>query len=428
MEKRTIGSFIAALRKAKGLTQRQLAEQLNVSDKAVSRWERDEALPDLMLIPVLADIFGVTSDELLRGQRDANEMPTPQAEEKSKKQLKYLLNKTKTDYQIRTLLSVLVAVLGVIAAAILNLAFLRAIAGFWVGCIFFITAAVMQTVFYIQTKAKLNTEEFDEDFLTEVKKSCWNDTYWGIAVTLTLFAFALPLARVRDAYWGLTLWAWLGCNGHFQPAWLVLIAAGAIWWGMTLKRSGKLSGPKRKLQLLTALILAAVLAVTLAAQGFWMGVLEKNNQWTGQATTHESVEDFIRWMQTPLTSDGKTYEYTVAEQDEEGNLQVVYYPDAFTATDRAEKQYCFGIWRDMEVRFVRLNHTVRKFDFGHDEAIYSYTDEQLDAANHILNWMFYPIFLIYPIEIAAAVLLYRKKAKRLLLGEKLSAKLTDVGQ
>ena len=42
---------------------------LNVSDKAISRWERDETAPDLSLIPVLADIFDVTSDELLRGQR-----------------------------------------------------------------------------------------------------------------------------------------------------------------------------------------------------------------------------------------------------------------------------------------------------------------------------------------------------------------------
>ncbi|MBR6634168.1 MAG: helix-turn-helix transcriptional regulator, partial [Clostridia bacterium] len=61
MERRTIGGFIAVLRKANGMTQRELAEQLNVSDKAVSRWERDECAPDLTLIPVLAEIFGVTS-------------------------------------------------------------------------------------------------------------------------------------------------------------------------------------------------------------------------------------------------------------------------------------------------------------------------------------------------------------------------------
>ena len=64
-----MGSFIAALRRAKGLTQRELAELLNVSDKAVSRWERGDAAPDLSVIPALAELFGVTADELLRGER-----------------------------------------------------------------------------------------------------------------------------------------------------------------------------------------------------------------------------------------------------------------------------------------------------------------------------------------------------------------------
>lgn len=67
MERKTIGGLIAALRKASGMTQKDLAEKLNVSDKSVSRWERDDGAPDLSLIPVIAEVFGVTCDELLRG-------------------------------------------------------------------------------------------------------------------------------------------------------------------------------------------------------------------------------------------------------------------------------------------------------------------------------------------------------------------------
>lgn len=66
MEKKTIGSFIAALRKANGMTQQELADRLGVSNKAVSRWERDENAPDLSLIPAIAEIFGVTCDELFK--------------------------------------------------------------------------------------------------------------------------------------------------------------------------------------------------------------------------------------------------------------------------------------------------------------------------------------------------------------------------
>ncbi len=71
MEKKTMGSFLAALRRANGMTQKELAERLNVSDKSVSRWERDDGAPDLALIPVIAEVFGVTCDELLRGERAA---------------------------------------------------------------------------------------------------------------------------------------------------------------------------------------------------------------------------------------------------------------------------------------------------------------------------------------------------------------------
>ena len=58
MEKKTMGSFLAALRRASGMTQKELAERLNVSDKSVSRWERDDGAPDLALIPVIAEVFG----------------------------------------------------------------------------------------------------------------------------------------------------------------------------------------------------------------------------------------------------------------------------------------------------------------------------------------------------------------------------------
>lgn len=63
MERISIGTFIASLRKEKGMTQKQLAQLLHVSDKAISRWERDEAQPDLLQISIMTEIFGVTADD-----------------------------------------------------------------------------------------------------------------------------------------------------------------------------------------------------------------------------------------------------------------------------------------------------------------------------------------------------------------------------
>ena len=53
MEKRTMGKFIAVLRKANGMTQQELGDKLMVSDNTVSKWERDERMPDISLLPVI---------------------------------------------------------------------------------------------------------------------------------------------------------------------------------------------------------------------------------------------------------------------------------------------------------------------------------------------------------------------------------------
>lgn len=69
MEKKTLGAFIAQLRKEKGLTQKSLAELLSVSDKTVSHWECDETSPDISILPLLAQVLGVSIDELLQGEK-----------------------------------------------------------------------------------------------------------------------------------------------------------------------------------------------------------------------------------------------------------------------------------------------------------------------------------------------------------------------
>lgn len=61
----TIANNIANLRKLNGITQSDLAQKLNYSDKAVSKWERGESLPDICVLKQIADIFGVTVDYLL---------------------------------------------------------------------------------------------------------------------------------------------------------------------------------------------------------------------------------------------------------------------------------------------------------------------------------------------------------------------------
>lgn len=68
MDKNTTGRFIAELRKQKGFTQKELAEKLMVTDKAISRWETGKGLPDTSLLKPLGDVLGVSVTELLSGK------------------------------------------------------------------------------------------------------------------------------------------------------------------------------------------------------------------------------------------------------------------------------------------------------------------------------------------------------------------------
>ena len=73
--KRIIADNITELRRARGITQIGLAEILNYSDKAVSKWERGESLPDITVLKQIADHFGVTVDYLLEASHDGAAIP-----------------------------------------------------------------------------------------------------------------------------------------------------------------------------------------------------------------------------------------------------------------------------------------------------------------------------------------------------------------
>ena len=62
------GKLIGALRTSKGMTQKQLADKINISDKAVSKWERGDGCPDVSILPVLAQTLGVEVDNILNGE------------------------------------------------------------------------------------------------------------------------------------------------------------------------------------------------------------------------------------------------------------------------------------------------------------------------------------------------------------------------
>lgn len=82
MDNTRFGAFVAQLRKEQNMTQKELADRLNVTDKAVSKWETGKGFPDVKLLEPLAQVLGVSLVELIRGERQQADHLTMEEAEK----------------------------------------------------------------------------------------------------------------------------------------------------------------------------------------------------------------------------------------------------------------------------------------------------------------------------------------------------------
>ncbi|MGM9644541.1 MAG: helix-turn-helix domain-containing protein [Eubacteriales bacterium] len=218
MEKKTIGKFISALRKANGMTQKELGEKLFVSDKTVSRWECDECTPELSLIPLIAEIFDVTTDELLRGERNNPDRDAVNYEEtanrqklKSDRQFKLILDKRNRKYKNLTLISIGISIFGFIAAMIANLGFSKGLIAFCLAAAFCVASEICQICFAIN--ANIAIDEEDDTYTDRIEEANTRTTRTAVTVSfvnMLLFMFCLPLVSLIDgANFGLVFEYWL---------------------------------------------------------------------------------------------------------------------------------------------------------------------------------------------------------------------------
>ncbi len=349
MEKKTIGAFIAALRRANGMTQRELADRLNVSDKTVSRWERDDGAPDISLIPVIAEIFGVTCDELLRGERrSAEERDEPSA--KGEQQIKYLIRRAMSSYEIRSAISAGIMCLGLIAAFICNFAFLRARLGFFLGITFYLVGAFCQGIFV--NRALLSVEEAPgrDGFKNRVIRLA--ALVFGLAVGL--LAFTWPMALFGDAYAGIKAEP-LFSRGLIFAA--VALAAYGIFFELVMRsmiergayllddRGMDVYRRNFRLRRTLAIALAGIIAVTADAHGY----LRENPQIFVRDRKFYDSESFVEFMGGPQVQG----DVPPAPEDPDA----VKEPEepVLTLKDKNGDTVCKYVWRNYTVESVKVN-------------------------------------------------------------------------
>lgn len=422
MERKTIGAFIAALRKANGMTQKELAERLNVSDKTVSRWERDDGAPDLSVIPVIAEVFGVTCDELLRGERKSPESraadPEPQTSAKGEKERRRILNATLSHYQSHTFIAIGISVVGLIAALMCNLAFLRASLGFLVGAVFFAASIVCQAIFVNRAFLSVADAELGAEDLLQFKARVIRLAQRSIGITVVLTGFTFPLVLI-EAFIGLGADSMLLFGAIGATIFLLLYAIICYFLNARLLRQGVYSLPaaesevywrRHKLKKRFAGRLVIVMAVTLVLQLTVTTVFDAYR--LSNHITFTDYDSFAYFMERPTEWDGTSF-YDAPATPIPGTT--TYYDEDGNEISEEEALTEQLVLSDGTVvcEYLNRNRSVSYISYGKESdgllPITVITHDALRDGFARLGLIHGAFGALYFLELIAAVVLYRKK-------------------
>lgn len=192
MEKRTMGALMAALRKSKGMTQQDVADKLGVSNKTVSKWECDDGYPDISALPAIAQLYGITVDELLRGEVKNEEKETYKAAP-NEKVISHFLSKAKNKYTNLSVLSITLFLLSCAISVIKNFYDLTSSGDIaMAAAALLLIAGGVVTQFLASSNFVLSLK--DRELLkTEEKSKCFVLFKWFLFANSALFLMAVML-------------------------------------------------------------------------------------------------------------------------------------------------------------------------------------------------------------------------------------------
>ncbi len=303
MNNKTLGQFIAELRKEKALTQRELSEMIGVSDKTISHWERDESSPDISILPELSAIFGITVDELLRREKNPPvyaEVIPPQSENDMKEKEKAEKNSAAITteerfrrYRIFSLVGTFfgaLALITVISSGTFLMSFFAAYTALDVAKTFPLLGAIKHIVFSLIASVAARIY-FSHIFVPKEETEEAPYIYKANRIfTLNLYlVFAVitfGIAPVIDIPY-ITLY---GLTALITA--VVIIAIDSL-----LKAKGLLKAKNEKLFRLRLITIVIASALIFAGTGVW-GFAELW-QPTPKEIVFDNIDEFVAYMETP---------------------------------------------------------------------------------------------------------------------------------
>ena len=433
MNKKTIGEFIAALRKVNGMTQKQLADLLNVSDKTVSRWERDEGAPDLSLIPVIAEIFNVTCDELLKGERNpdaSDDAPVGQdkTDAKSEKQRQRLLKNTLFTYKNRSCIAIGISFAGFITALLCNFTFLRGNLAVLLSLIFFVGSIVCQALFVNKAMFSVEDSDLKKEDLYAFKYRVILMAERVIGLTLFLLGFCLPML-LAPAFTGLAFNSFILYGSVAALVLLAICFLVSVFvnrhlfqkWGINaedlsvlkkfiqrIKKNISLNRNKYKCLLKCGIILFALLFITLVFH-----TLGNNSLWD----TYTLYDKYGLYFYD--LNDFRQYMAAESEQayEEQKKMNIPYEEEPLSEKERVSLEDIDFFSSDHTViKYIRRNRDVSAVLSGIDQAssrnylhvIRIYEQRKIWNEIRLINYLY---SLLYVVEVVGVIIYYKKKKR-----------------
>lgn len=415
MEQKTIGKFIAVLRKSRGMTQKELAEKLGVSDKTVSHWERDESAPDISLIPVIAELFSVTCDELLRGEKSPKaEDPTDtyrenELSEKGEKQIKYLFDKALGRLKMKSIICIGITAVGFIVSIIVTyLVGMRLgsdieYTGLLFAAVFYIVSLVLAGVFRFQFGVCVRNDDFAPSASYGQKANLV--TFLTAGLTAIVFCCTLPV-----------------CNRCISPgeqfvhgsAYAAVCLAVLVILLAFFKAKGLIAAKERtkkqkklfRLRVLTLVITAAVIVGSAALEIAFINYEMPEESY--QCTRYDDVQVFLADIGSPAPIPD------YADNETRGDLEVKMEPGATHSIEYDGKWYSFN-WNNGNIAFYDV--TEEEDGKTYIDA-YRITDSPKRAKlGPMQDKVFMAGYFFYPTVVLIAVIVYVAVKRKINRGE-----------
>ena len=148
MDMKKIGSFLSLLRRERGMTQEQLGEKLGVTNKTISRWETGAYLPPVEMLQLLSELYGITINEILSGDRLGDLEYREKAEENIKtalsesaftlkEKIEFYEQKWNKDHRMSNIIEAILVLAGIVLLGIL-VEDIGGVLGFAIGCFWYL--------------------------------------------------------------------------------------------------------------------------------------------------------------------------------------------------------------------------------------------------------------------------------------------------